>query len=286
MVAVTRGPRLRDPRPRRDGRSTSDVGRPGAGRPRARARLARPTYPIDPLASARVTVRDEIELLVARSHPEPHRVLGAHPGRRGATVRAYRPGATRVRVLRGAHEPVRLRRVHGEGVFAGTLEAAALPLRYELETTWPDGTVTVAPDAYAFLPTLGELDLHLLREGRHEQLQAVLGAHRRTVDGVEGVGFAVWAPAARSVSVVGDWNAWDGRQHPMRSLGSAGVWELFVPGVEDGARYKFEVRGSDGVVRLRADPLPPPPPPPQPPQLIATNVMADTARTRTINLFE
>ena len=200
-------------------------------------------------------LRNEIALLVERAHPDPHRVLGAHAGRGGVIVRAYRPEATGVRVIRPGTEPVRLRRVHADGVFAGTLRAASLPLRYELETTWRDGSVTVEADPYAFLPLLGELDLHLLREGRHERLQTVLGAHRRVVDGVDGVGFAVWAPSALSVSVVGDWNAWDGRRHPMRNLGDAGVWELFVPGVADGARYKFDVRGGDGVVRLRADPV-------------------------------
>ena len=170
-------------------------------------------------------------------------------------VRALQPGATRVRVLPAKGQPVRLRRVHPGGVFAGLVNGGSLPLRYELETTWPDGTTVVSADAYAFAPTLGELDLHLLAEGRHEQLQTVLGAHRRTVGGVDGVAFAVWAPSARSVSVVGDWNAWDGRRHPLRSLGNAGVWELFVPDVAEGARYKFELRDRGGASQLRADPV-------------------------------
>jgi 1,4-alpha-glucan branching enzyme len=110
-------------------------------------------------------------------------------------------------------------------------------------------------DLYRFRPTLGEIDLHLLGEGRHHRLWDVLGAHRREHQGVWGTAFAVWAPAARSVRVVGDFNGWDGRVHPMRSLGSSGVWELFVPGVEAGSRYKYEILTADGHLRLKADPM-------------------------------
>jgi len=110
-------------------------------------------------------------------------------------------------------------------------------------------------EPWGFWPTLGPLDLHLIGEGRHEQLWRVLGAQLRTHEGVEGASFAVWAPAARAVRVVGDWNDWRGTAHPLRALGGSGVWELFVPGVVSGQRYKFEVLGADGVLRLKADPL-------------------------------
>jgi 1,4-alpha-glucan branching enzyme len=110
-------------------------------------------------------------------------------------------------------------------------------------------------DPYSFLPTLGELDIHLVMEGRHEQLYERLGAHVREIDGVTGTAFAVWAPNARSVSVVGDFNSWDGRLHPMRSLGSSGIWELFVPGVDSGQKYKYEIRAQDGRLRIKADPV-------------------------------
>ena len=103
-----------------------------------------------------------------------------------------------------------------------------------------DASRVRARDPYSFLPTLGELDLHLVGEGRHQELWERLGAHPREIDGAAGTSFAVWAPSARSVSVVGDWNGWDGRVHPMRSLGSSGVWELFVPGVE--RRRPLQVR--------------------------------------------
>jgi 1,4-alpha-glucan branching enzyme len=113
----------------------------------------------------------------------------------------------------------------------------------------------VQKDPYAFLPTLGELDLHLAGEGRHERLWEKLGAHPRTIDGVDGVAFAVWAPNARSVRVVGDFNSWDGRLHPMRSLGPSGIWELFVPGVPEGSLYKFEVAAAQGNLMLKTDPF-------------------------------
>ena len=128
-------------------------------------------------------------------------------------------------------------------------------MRYRLEVRDEDGTTELHADPYAFPPTLGELDLHLLAEGRHEHLYDRLGAHRRELDGVAGTAFAVWAPNARSLSVVGDFNGWDGRLNPMRSLGGSGVWELFVPGVEPGSRYKYELRERAGRLVLKADPV-------------------------------
>ncbi len=118
-----------------------------------------------------------------------------------------------------------------------------------------DGTEQVQQDGYRFLPTLGETDLHLIREGRHEQLWEALGSHPRTLDGVAGTAFAVWAPNAAGVRVAGDFNCWDGTSHPMRSLGAAGVWELFVPGVHEGARYKYEIATRDGRLLQKADPM-------------------------------
>jgi 1,4-alpha-glucan branching enzyme len=141
-----------------------------------------------------------------------------------------------------------------EGLWEALLPKAKLPLQYELEVEYADGTFTVR-DPYAFLPTVGDLDLHLLQEGKLEQLYEKLGAHVLEIDGVAGTAFAVWAPNARSVSVVGDFNSWDGRLNPMRSLGSSGIWELFVPGIDQGAAYKFEIRTQDGRLRIKADPL-------------------------------
>ena len=145
-----------------------------------------------------------------------------------------------------------------DGLFEGIIPGATLPYEYELEIEYPHGTFTVG-DPYRFLPTLGDLDLHLVGEGRHEDLYEKLGAHVREHQGSRGTAFAVWAPSARSVSVVGDFNSWDGRLHPMRSLGSSGVWELFLPDVEPGARYKYEILTQTGEIRLKADPWRSPP---------------------------
>ena len=169
-------------------------------------------------------------------------------------MRAFRPDAERVRVLPEGGEPVELERTHPAGVFAGEVPGA-MPLAYRLDVAYPDGLHVELDDPYSFLPTLGELDVHLASEGRHERLYEKLGAHVREVDGVRGTAFAVWAPNARSVSVVGDFNSWDGRLHQMRTLGASGIWELFLPGVEDGARYKFELRRQDGTVQLPRRPV-------------------------------
>ncbi len=185
---------------------------------------------------------------------DPHAYLGAHYWDGGVVVRAYRPEASRVVVRPEEGAPVELLPA-GDGLFEGVLEGADLPLRYELEVAYPDGNTYTLRDAYAFPPTLGELDTYLVGEGRHEQLYERLGAHVREVEGVVGTSFAVWAPSARTVSVVGDFNSWDGRLNPMRSLGSSGVWELFVPDVQEGARYKFEIRTQLGELRLKADPF-------------------------------
>jgi 1,4-alpha-glucan branching enzyme len=209
----------------------------------------------DELTSVPAASRDEIELLVARDHPDPHHVLGAHATSSGVRIRAYRPAAEAVVAEVEGHGSVTLERVHPAGLFEGVVEGASLPLSHELEVSYPGGQSFRLRDPYAYPPTLGELDLHLVGEGRHEELYERLGAHVREVDDALGTSFAVWAPAARSVSVVGDFNSWDGRLHPMRSLGGSGVWELFLPDVGEGARYKFEIRTQSGDLRLKADPL-------------------------------
>ncbi|MGE5689820.1 MAG: 1,4-alpha-glucan branching protein GlgB [Pseudomonadota bacterium] len=186
---------------------------------------------------------------------DPHAYLGAHPQNGGVLVRAYRPEAATVVVRPEEGPPVELEPGREPGIFEGVVEGAELPLRYELEVAYPDGNTFTLRDPYAFPPTLGELDVYLAGEGRHEQLYERLGAHVRELEGVTGTSFAVWAPSARSVSVVGAFNSWDGRLNPMRSLGASGIWELFVPGVEEGARYKFELRTQDGELRVKADPL-------------------------------
>jgi 1,4-alpha-glucan branching enzyme len=196
----------------------------------------------------------DADRLLARQHADPHAYLGAHSVNGSVVVRAFRPAAAHVTVEAGG-ERAELAQVHPGGVFEGRLKGVSLPLDYKLEVDYGEsGTVTI-DDPYRFMPTIGELDTYLIGEGRHEELWARLGAHVREIDGVMGTSFAVWAPAAQAVSVVGDFNFWDGRLHPMRSLGSSGIWELFLPGVGHGAVYKYELIAPDGEVRLKADPV-------------------------------
>jgi 1,4-alpha-glucan branching enzyme len=196
--------------------------------------------------------RSEIERLVRGEHHEPHRVLGAHPHDGKLVIRAWRPEATAVTALVDG-DRFELDRVHPAGLFEGSLHHSQVPA-YQLEVRYGSGTFTL-DDPYRFLPTVGEVDLYLFGEGKHERLWAKLGAHAQVVDGVAGTAFAVWAPNARSVRVVGDFNSWDGRLHPMRSLGSSGVWELFVPGAGEGAHYKYELVTAAGDLVLKADPM-------------------------------
>ena len=186
----------------------------------------------------------EVGSIVDGTHTNPHAFLGHHAG----LVRVWRPGATKVRV-----DGSNAVQVHPAGLFEARVPEQTGA--YQIEVTYSDGTVIALDDPYRHWPTLGDIDLHLIGEGRHERLWEVLGSHSRVHEGVSGTAFAVWAPSARAVRVVGDFNLWDGRVHPMRALGASGVWELFIPGVGTGCRYKFEVVGADGSLRLKADPM-------------------------------
>jgi 1,4-alpha-glucan branching enzyme len=201
-----------------------------------------------------VVTTSELDSLVRRAHPNPHEVLGAHPTDHGVAIRVLRPAACAITAHLDSGEAVELERIHAGSVFEATIDGAELPLHYTLEIDYGSAGTFTIEDPYRFTPTLGELDTYLIGEGRHEQLYDKLGAHVIEHEGVRGTAFAVWAPAAHAVSVVGDFNSWDGRLHPMRSLGSSGVWELFLPEVETGARYKYEILGADGQLLLKADP--------------------------------
>jgi 1,4-alpha-glucan branching enzyme len=206
-----------------------------------------------------MSVETEIQKLIHREHHNPHSLLGAHPAGNGGgmVVRAYRPAAEKVTARDAKGESIELVKAHPAGLFEGTFaEADAdLPPRYELEVTYADGGPYTLRDPYAFPPTLGEVDLHLIGEGRHEDLYGKLGAHVTEIDGVEGTAFAVWAPGARQVSVVGAFNDWRGDLNQMRSLGGSGIWEIFIPGVADGIPYKFEILTPSGEMRVKADPV-------------------------------
>jgi 1,4-alpha-glucan branching enzyme len=204
-------------------------------------------------ASSDPGLRAALDSIRALHHPEPHQFLGAHaePGG-GSVIRAYRPDAEGITVIAddGAEWPMR---PLGQGMFEVRTPRAPGP--YHLAVTYPGGRRFTLGDPYRFWPTLGDLDLYLLNEGRHARPWERLGAHPMLHGGTAGTAFAVWAPTAAGVSVVGDFNGWDGRLHPMRRMGSSGIWELFVPEVGDGARYKFEVRpASGGPPMLKVDP--------------------------------
>jgi 1,4-alpha-glucan branching enzyme len=197
----------------------------------------------------------ELDALVRREHSNPHAVLGAHPADGGVVVRALRPAACAITAQLDDGTTVELQQIHAGGVFEGVLEAPdGAPPHYRLQIDYGSAGTFTVEDPYAFGPTIGELDLHLIGEGRHEEVYEKLGAHLREHEGVTGTAFAVWAPAARAVSVVGDFNSWDGRLHAMRVLGSAGIWELFLPDAQAGTRYKYEILGADGELKLKADP--------------------------------
>lgn len=197
-----------------------------------------------------------IRLVIGES-TQPHDILGAHPatvdGIAGVVVRAWLPAAHAVAVHVGAHRVPMVRDEHG--LFVAFLSDRELPLAYRLAVTGGDGRSVEQDDPYRFLPTVGAVDLHLFNEGRHLRLWEKLGAHPCSIDGVDGTSFAVWAPNATRVCVIGPFNAWDGRAHVMRLLGRSGVFELFIPGVGPEALYKYEIRAPSGALRIKTDPF-------------------------------
>ncbi|UYN95545.1 MAG: 1,4-alpha-glucan branching protein GlgB [Enhydrobacter sp.] len=196
----------------------------------------------------------EAEALASACHADPFSLLGPRDGPEGRIVRVFLPGARSVEVLRRQDRSAIGTLVAGapNGLFEGRVSDDA---PYLLRIFWP-GAVQETEDPYAFGPLLGDVDLHLFNEGRHFELASALGANEAVHDGVAGVGFAVWAPNARRVAVVGDFNSWDARRHPMRLRYPSGVWELFVPRVSAGARYKFDIVGADGTrLPQKADPV-------------------------------
>ncbi|HET9655124.1 MAG TPA: 1,4-alpha-glucan branching protein GlgB [Kineosporiaceae bacterium] len=249
-----------------------------AGSPAADGAAASPAAPVSVvLPGAKPADRDTLARVASGAHHDPHSVLGLHPHDGQVTVRTLRPFARSVEVLLpdGSAHPT----THEwDGIWC-----AVIPIQqgsdYRLRVTYEGGSPVVLDEPYRFFPTLGEVDLHLIREGRHEELYTALGAHLREFEGpmgeVTGTAFAVWAPNARAVRLVGDFNHWVGRSHAMRSLGSSGIWELFVPGIGVGTRYKFEILGRDGHWRQKADPM-----------AFATEVPPSTASVVTHSSYE
>ena len=205
----------------------------------------------------------EVISLCRGDHGNPFAVLGLHAGAKGRLwLRSLQPGANAVFVIdaESGQELIELtqRKIEGLGDASGFFEASILgrsdPFKYRLRIVWPGGVQEI-DDPYSFSMVLGELDVWLLAEGSHLRPFERLGAHLREIYGVQGTAFAVWAPDAQRVSVVGDFNTWDGRRNPMRLRRECGVWELFLPGVGPGACYKYEIRSQGGhILPQKADP--------------------------------
>jgi 1,4-alpha-glucan branching enzyme len=221
------------------------------------------------MSQVRHHLSDEMESVVRAAHSDPFCFLGPHwtarGGKRALAIRALRPGALGVTIVWSAtHALYPASQIHPDGLFEAVLPGdlpglregeAPAPAAYRLQFQFAGGTTIEQSDPYAFPPILTDYDLHLLSEGTHYLNYNKLGAHLRESEGVRGVHFGVWAPNAQRVSVVGDFNGWDGRAHAMRSRGSSGIWEIFLPGLDEGTLYKFEILSrADNHLCLKADP--------------------------------
>ncbi len=197
-----------------------------------------------------------IEAIVNAYHGDPFSVLGPHPVDGGLSVRAFVPNVQSVVVLLESGKEIEMSRVHSDGFFEAAIPRAKVPLLYRLRWMDFDGNSRIHEDPYRFPPTLSDYDEYLLAEGTHARIYEQLGAHRMTVEAVDGVRFAVWAPSAARVSVIGNFNQWDGRRHPMRLHHDSGIWELFLPGLGTGELYKYEIKTRyHGYMVAKSDPV-------------------------------
>jgi 1,4-alpha-glucan branching enzyme len=200
---------------------------------------------------------DEVSRFVGGAHSDPFRVLGPHRVGDDLEIRVFRPDARKIEIVIDQHpeEPITAQKIQQDGFFCATVRNATRDLPYHLRVTAWDGSHYLTRDPYQYGPIMGEVDLHLFAEGQHWKIYEKFGAHVRTIGDAAGVYFAVWAPNAERVSVVGDFNGWDGRVNPMRKMIGSGVWELFLPGIKQGAHYKFEIRTQSGALLLKSDPF-------------------------------
>jgi 1,4-alpha-glucan branching enzyme len=205
---------------------------------------------------------DDIYRIIFTEHHDPFQILGIHSieigGKASVVLRAFLPDAVSALVVElkdgKPFKEYPMEKILNEGYFECLIQGRKEPFPYKLKKIFHQGEETVFYDSYSFLPTLTDFDLHLLGKGDHHRLYEKLGAHYLEVQGVGGVQFAVWAPNARSVGVVGDFNQWDRRYHAMRVLGSSGVWEIFIPGLPEGVIYKYQIKTQSGSVVEKADP--------------------------------
>ena len=212
-------------------------------------------FPKELLAGISIT---DIERIIQTEHSDPHSVLGAHPvqinRQTGLILRLFHPDAISAEVLVG-EETIPTQRLESQGIFWLWMPGRSLPMEYKVRFHFHGSATWTVDSPYRFMPTLGDQDLHYLGEGKHYNLYDKMGAHPRQIDGIPGVSFAVWAPNAKRVSLIGDFNNWDGRVYPMRSMGTSGIWELFVPGLEQGGLYKYEIQTNADELRIKTDPF-------------------------------
>ncbi len=202
--------------------------------------------------------QEDINKIIKSEHHDPFFVLGPHStlvnGKSATVVRVFNPVAKEIKIKED-DRITSMEKIRDEGLFQAIIQTAENISPYQLEITYPNGTGKQTKyDPYCFPPVLSDFDMHLFAEGKHYHIYDKLGAHPMTLNGVSGVFFAVWAPNAKRVSIVGDFNRWDGRINPMRCRGGVGLWELFIPGLEVGTIYKFEVKTQTNAVLLKSDP--------------------------------
>ena len=204
---------------------------------------------------------EEVYRILYGDHPDPFRVLGMHPlqvgGRSSVVVRVFYPGAKEVSVVEGMGKSQKeyvLEKIHVEGFFEKEIPDRKEVFPYQLKISTENGTTRRMHDPYSFMPTLTDFDIYLFNAGDHHRIYEKLGAHRGVVNGVDGVQFAVWAPEARSVSLIGNFNGWDRRVNCMRVLGSSGIWEIFIPSLREGELYKYQVKTQRGIILDKTDP--------------------------------
>jgi len=208
--------------------------------------------------------KDAIESIIRTDNHDPFQILGAHladlKGKKCVAVRAFLPDAEKVEIIDVSNgQAFAANKLHDAGFFEAVITDRDKVFAYRIKSHYTNGASAEFYDSYAFMPSIGETDQYLFNEGNHHELYEKMGAHIRYMDYYEdklgGISFCVWAPNARRVSVVGDFNCWDGRRHVMRSLGNSGVWEIFVPGLSVGQNYKFEVKTKEGHLLEKIDPF-------------------------------
>ncbi len=205
---------------------------------------------------------DEVYRVIFNDHHDPFRVLGAHVihdnGSSSVAIRSFLPGAESAAVIveekKGRKTEYQMERIHEDGFFEVLIKDRSEVFPYQIKKVMTGGKSEVFHDSYAFMPTLTDFDIYLFSAGDHHRIYEKLGAHFAEINGIAGVQFAVWAPSARSVSVIGSFNGWDRRRHAMRTLGSSGIWEIFIPGLAEGELYKYQVKTQQGFILDKADP--------------------------------